>query len=107
MSEERVTDSADDAAIDTVDVDLRVWVEAARADPILLRDRQVTEVVLTAIGLSPDLQGALILKGGTLMAIAFNSPDFDIFFSRSSVCVALLTRFCARSDSVLAFCNSA
>lgn len=83
MSEERVTDSADDAAIDTVDVDLRVWVEAARADPVLLRDRQVTEVVLTAIGLSPDLQGALILKGGTLMAIAFNSPrgTGDVDFS--------------------------
>ncbi len=76
-------DLADEAVIDTVDVDLRAWVEAARADPVLHRDRQVTEVVLTAIGLSPDLRRSLVLKGGTLMAIAFHSPrgTGDVDFS--------------------------
>ena len=72
-----------DAPAATVDVDVRAWVETARADPILLRDRQVTEIVLTAIGLSPDLRQALVLKGGTLMAIAFQSPrgTGDVDFS--------------------------
>jgi len=59
--------------VETVDVDIRAWVERARADPQLFRDRQVTEIVLAAIGLSPSLHQSLILKGGTLMAIAFGS----------------------------------
>ncbi|WP_271215059.1 hypothetical protein, partial [Pseudonocardia halophobica] len=59
-------DITSDTVVDKVGVDLRVWVEAARANPTLHRDRQVTEVVLNAIGLSPDLKKALILKGGTL-----------------------------------------
>lgn len=63
----------DDGAIDVVDIDVRSWVEAARADPQLHRDRQVTEVVLAAIGLSPSLRDGLVLKGGTLMALAFQS----------------------------------
>jgi predicted nucleotidyltransferase component of viral defense system len=62
-----------DTPIDIVDVDIRSWVERARADPQLYRDRQVTEIVLAAIGLSPSLQESLVLKGGTLMAIAFGS----------------------------------
>lgn len=61
------------APIETVDVDIRAWVERARADPQLYRDRQVTEIVLAAIGLSDSLQQSLVLKGGTLMAIAFGS----------------------------------
>lgn len=66
-------DLQSEPSIDTVDVDVRAWVESARADPQLYRDRQVTEIVLTAIGLSPSLQENLVLKGGTLMAIAFGS----------------------------------
>ncbi|GHC41490.1 hypothetical protein GCM10007291_49290 [Gemmobacter nanjingensis] len=78
-------DITSDTVVDKVGVDLRVWVEAARANPTLHRDRQVTEVVLNAIGLSPDLKKALILKGGTLMAIAFSSPrgTGDVDFSAS------------------------
>jgi predicted nucleotidyltransferase component of viral defense system len=57
-----------------IEADLRAWVEAARSDPVLHRDRQVTEIVLSAIGLTPSLQATLVLKGGTLMALAFKSP---------------------------------
>jgi len=60
-------------AADFVDVDIRSWVEAAAHNPALYRDRQVTEIVLTAIGLAPSLSNTLVLKGGTLMALGFSS----------------------------------
>lgn len=56
-----------------VDVNVNRWVEAARNDPIRFVQRQCTDIVLTAIGLSPDLHETLVLKGGTLMALAFRS----------------------------------
>jgi predicted nucleotidyltransferase component of viral defense system len=58
---------------DIVDVDIRAWVETAANDPVRYRDRQVTEIILSAIGLAPTLGAALVLKGGTLMALAFGS----------------------------------
>lgn len=72
-----------DQDLTVVDVDVRGWVESAKADPILYRDRQVTEIVLAAIGIAPTLQSCLVLKGGTLMAIAFNSERVtgDVDFS--------------------------
>ena len=68
---------------DIVDVDVRAWVDAARADPTLYRDRQVTEIVLTAIGLAPSLNTSLVLKGGAVMALAFKSNRVtgDVDFS--------------------------
>lgn len=56
-----------------VEIDVKAWVEAAAHDPIAYRDRQVTEIVLTAIGVAPSLKDTLVLKGGTLMALAFDS----------------------------------
>jgi predicted nucleotidyltransferase component of viral defense system len=56
-----------------VDVDVRAWVDAVRADPTQHRDRQVAEIVLAAIGLAPNLKDTLILKGGAAMALAFKS----------------------------------
>ena len=72
-----------DPVVEIVDVDIRAWVESARADPQLYRDRQVTEIVLAAIGLSPSLTQSLVLKGGTLMALAFGSRRVtgDVDFS--------------------------
>ena len=69
--------------VEIVDVDVRAWVESARADPQLFRDRQVTEIVLAAIGLSASLHQSLILKGGALMALAFGSRRVtgDVDFS--------------------------
>mgnify|MGYP001206666132 FL=1 len=63
----------DDSPADIVDVDVRGWVEEASANPTLYRDRQVTEILLAAIGLSQNLKDVLVLKGGTLMALAFAS----------------------------------
>ena len=66
-------DHSKDVEFDIVDVDVRAWVEASRADPTRYRDRQVTEIVLTAIGLAPSLHANLVLKGGAAMALAFKS----------------------------------
>ncbi len=72
-----------DEQAELVDVNVRDWVESARADPQLYRDRQVTEIVLSAIGLAPTLKTSLVLKGGTLMALAFRSDRVtgDVDFS--------------------------
>lgn len=69
-----------------VDVDIRVWVEAARTNPLLYRNRQVTEIVLATIGLTPSLATTLVLKGGALMALAFRSERVtgDVDFSASA-----------------------
>lgn len=64
---------ADETEYDIVDVDVRAWVETARANPAQYRDRQVTEIVLAAIGLAPNLNTNLVLKGGAVMALAFKS----------------------------------
>ncbi|OCY13332.1 MAG: hypothetical protein BEV12_24105, partial [Microcystis aeruginosa CACIAM 03] len=66
-------DGQNDLNFDIVEVDVRSWVESARADPTRYRDRQITEIVLTAIGLAPTLHETLVLKGGTAMALAFRS----------------------------------
>lgn len=71
MSEHKNTN--DKAEYDIVDVDVRAWVESARANPVQYRDRQVTEILLTAIGLAPSLNTTLVLKGGAVMALAFKS----------------------------------
>lgn len=66
-----------------VDVDIPSWVEEARANPTLYTDRQVTEIVLTAIGIAPTLSTNLVLKGGAVMALAFKSDRVtgDVDFS--------------------------
>ncbi|KJE34220.1 hypothetical protein UF64_15855 [Thalassospira sp. HJ] len=52
---------------------MRGWVESSRQDPSLYQKRQVTEIALTAIGLSDTLNQHLVLKGGAVMALAFKS----------------------------------
>lgn len=68
-----MSDIEDPERADIVEVDIRAWVEAAANNPDLYRARQVTEIVLTSIGLAPSLNQTLVLKGGTLMALAFDS----------------------------------
>ncbi|MGU3541165.1 nucleotidyl transferase AbiEii/AbiGii toxin family protein [Methylobacterium sp. A54F] len=61
---------------DVVPLDLPIisWVEAARTDPVGHRRRQVTHILLSAIGLTPKLREAMLLKGGALMMLGFGSP---------------------------------
>lgn len=81
MSE--IDEAPEGAQAEIVDVDVRAWVEAAQSNPLRYRDRQVTEIVLAAIGLAPNLKKTLVLKGGAVMALAFKSERVtaDVDFS--------------------------
>jgi hypothetical protein len=59
---------------DEIVVDIAGWVERARTDPHAYRERAATEIILTAIGLAPELRDRVFLKGGVLMGIAYESP---------------------------------
>lgn len=52
---------------------IRDWVNSTNANPSLHLQRQAVAVLLAAIGLDDDLSNDLVLKGGTLMSIAFRS----------------------------------
>jgi hypothetical protein len=56
-----------------LNVALTEWVEQAKADPVRYQERQVTEILLHAIGITPALSGSLVLKGGILMSLAHGS----------------------------------
>lgn len=74
---------SDDQKPDEVPINVPAWVEEAKGNPVLYLQRQATEAVLTAIGLSKKLSHSLVLKGGTLMALAFKSDRAtgDVDFS--------------------------
>lgn len=59
---------------DSRTVDIKPWIDRARRDPLAYAERQATEVVLTAIGSLPGLGSHIFLKGGTLMAVVYESP---------------------------------
>jgi len=67
----------------SLDLPVMEWVEAARADPVRYRSRQVTHILLAAIGLTPELKDSMILKGGALMMLGYDSPrgTQDVDFS--------------------------
>lgn len=54
------------------------WVDGARADSNEFQRRQVVEITLSAIAINPDLREHLLLKGGTLMALAYGSRRFTM-----------------------------
>ena len=64
-------------------LDLRGWIQKARTNPTLYRQRQLTEILLHAIARTPGFEEGLFLKGGILMALAYHSPrtTTDIDFS--------------------------
>lgn len=94
---------AQDSKFDIVDVDVRVWVETARANPTLYRDRQVTEIVLGAIGLAPSLSKTLVLKGGAVMALAFKSNRVtgDVDFTSMAEPADLTEKITAELNEIL------
>jgi Nucleotidyl transferase AbiEii toxin, Type IV TA system len=49
------------------------WVAEAKSDPIRFQERQVTEILLNAIGITDSLKNSLVLKGGILMSILHGS----------------------------------
>jgi predicted nucleotidyltransferase component of viral defense system len=69
-------------------IDLASWVQKGKNDPLKYRMRQVTEILLHALRLTPNIGKRLYLKGGILMAIAYGSPrtttDIDFTAAASS-----------------------
>jgi predicted nucleotidyltransferase component of viral defense system len=65
--------------LDTAQItNIAEWVDSARSDPNEYQRRQVVEITLSAIAINPDLREHLLLKGGTLMALAYGSPRFTM-----------------------------
>lgn len=66
----------------SVKIDVAGWVERAKANPIAYLQRQATEITLNAIATTAPLNGRLVLKGGILMGLAYDSPrqtgDIDL-----------------------------
>lgn len=58
---------------DVISVNIFEWVEKAKNDPIRYFERQATEVVLTAIGMTESFSEHVFLKGGILMGIVYQS----------------------------------
>ncbi len=56
------------------EADLPSWIERVKSDPVAYLERQVVEVILTAIAQEPNLREKIILKGGTLMGVVHKSP---------------------------------
>ena len=85
-----------------VDIDVQTWVENAHADPILYRNRQVTEIVLGAIGFVPSLSKTLVLKGGAVMALAFESDRVtsDVDFSSIEEPSDLMEKFTTELNDI-------
>lgn len=64
-------------------LDVSAWVLKARKNPVLYRQRQVTEILLHAVAATPGFREGVFLKGGILMALAYGSPrnTGDVDFS--------------------------
>lgn len=56
-----------------LNVALSTWVEEAKADPVKFQERQVTEILLNAVGITETLRSTLVLKGGILMSLMHGS----------------------------------
>ncbi len=73
--------------INELKVDVPAWVERAKSDPVTHLQRQATEVTLNAIALTRPLNEQLVLKGGTLMALVYDShrqtSDIDLSADRA------------------------
>ena len=63
-------------------VDVAEWVERVRADPVAYQQRQTAEVTLNAIAMMAPLGARMVLKGGILVGLAYDSPrqttDIDL-----------------------------
>ena len=65
-----------------LEINVGEWVERARADPVAYQQRQTIEITLNAIAITAPLDGRMLLKGGILMGLAYDSPrqttDIDL-----------------------------
>lgn len=75
-------------------VDITAWVRKAINNPVAHRQRQVTEIILNAVSLTPSLRANLYLKGGILMDLAFGSlrTTSDVDFTTEADPLAFATQ---------------
>ena len=73
----------------TLQIDVAKWVERAKDDPVAYRQRQTVEITLNAIAMTTPLNAKMVLKGGILMGLAYDSPrlttDIDLTTDLSAV----------------------
>ena len=64
-------------------INISDWVDLVKANNMTHHQRQATEIILTAIAMTPPLKNKLYLKGGVLMGLVHDSPrqTSDIDFS--------------------------
>ena len=72
-------------------VDVAKWVERVRSDPIAYQLRQMTEIALNAVAMMGPLGARMVLKGGILVGLAYNSP-------RQTTDIDLTANFAVDSD---------
>ena len=67
---------------DPLEINVGGWVERARANPIAYQQRQTVEITLNAIAMTAPLNQRMLLKGGILMGLVYDSPrqtaDIDL-----------------------------
>ncbi len=70
----------------SIEVNITEWIDSVNTDPIAHAQRQITEIILHAIAMTPFLAGRLYMKGGLLMGLGYGSArqTTDIDFSASS-----------------------
>ena len=63
-------------------VDVAEWVERVRADPVAYQQRQTVEIALNAIAMTAPQGARMVLKGGILVGLVYDSPrqttDIDL-----------------------------
>jgi len=55
-------------------VSISEWVEKAKSNPVTYLERQAIEVFLSTLGMVEPYKNQMFLKGGILMAVAYESP---------------------------------
>jgi hypothetical protein len=56
-----------------IKINISDWVNQAKKNPEKYSTRQVIEILMHAVGMTRFLKGNMFLKGGALMALAYNS----------------------------------
>ncbi len=63
-----------DAEDERLVVDIEAWIKRAEQDPATLLERQATDVFLSALSITRPYATQLVLKGGVLMGVVYDSP---------------------------------
>ncbi len=93
-----------DAASEPPLLDLISWVEEVAANPTSYTQRQITAIILNAVAMVEAFRGNLVLKGGTLLAVAHGNQrqTIDLDFTARGEPEAFADSFAAEMNQGLA-----